>query len=461
VVPGRIPPAVRIVLAALLVASACAPKTPPAAPGPDRYPEFAFPLVPPDLQRTAASLATQHEGAWRALQAGDARAAERGFATVLKRRADFYPAEAGLAFVDLTRGNFKRAVDHFDRALARNPDYLPGLLGRGQALLRADRPDEALASFEAALKIDPTMADVRRRVETLRFRGLDEALAEARQAEAAGELDRARAAYEKAAQASPESGFLFRDLARVERRLDRRDEAIAHVRRATELDPSDGAAFLMLGDLLESQGDVKGAIEALERARELDAAPDLAARLDALRERVALAGLPEEFRAIPQSSRMTRGELAALIGVHLDALVRDTRRQPVLVTDVRNHWAQPWILAVARARVMEVFGNHTFQPRAVVRRGDLARAVSGVLTLIAQRDPALGKTWMGVRRTFSDLGPGNLYYPAASLAVHAGILETTEGGAFQAGRVVTGAEAADAVQRLAELLAQATTRAKP
>ena len=38
---------------------------------------------------------------------------------------------------------------------------------------------------------------------------------------------------------------------------------------------------------------------------------------------------------------------------------------------------------MARAGLMEVYPNHTFQPNAVVRRGDLAQAASKALSLIA------------------------------------------------------------------------------
>ena len=61
-----------------------------------------------------------------------------------------------------------------------------------------------------------------------------------------------------------------------------------------------------------------------------------------------------------------------------------------MITDTRGSWATPWIMAVTRAGVMEVYPNHTFQPAAVVRRGDLADAASRVLSLIAAEKPALG-----------------------------------------------------------------------
>ena len=47
--------------------------------------------------------------------------------------------------------------------------------------------------------------------------------------------------------------------------------------------------------------------------------------------------------------------------------------------------------------------------------------------------------------------PGHLNYPAASLAVEAGVMTTAPDGSFQLTRPVTGAEAVAAVDKLAEL----------
>lgn len=440
----------------------CAKTPPVVTPGPDRYPDYLFPSVPPTLQKAAPTLAQPHQAAWRALQAGDVGAAERGFSGVLKRRADYFPSEAGLGYVELARGRDANALPYFDRALGRAPQYLPALLGRGQALLRTDRVADALAAFEAALAVDPSLSDVRTRVETLRLRVFEGALADARRAEQAGDTARAHDLFQEASRASPSSGFLLRDLARLDRQRGRADEALSHLQEAIALDPSDGLAHLALADLHEARSEWDAALVALEKARELDAAPGSDRRLDLLRGRSAVARLPEEYRAIGASERLTRGELAALMGVRLERLLRDVPAgQAVLVTDARGHWAYQWILGVTRARVMEVFDNHTFQPRGVVRRGDLARAISGVLTLVARRNPSAARAWTGARRKFPDLGPENLYYPVASLAVAAGILDTTDNGAFQAGRVVTGAEAIEAVTRLEQLAARSLPRARP
>ena len=167
-----------------------------------------------------------------------------------------------------------------------------------------------------------------------------------------------------------------------------------------------------------------------------------------------MAGLPEEYRAIGSAAQVTRGDLAALIGVRLNALLKSaSREEAVVVTDARSHWASPWIMAVVRAGVMEPYPNHAFAPRGVVRRLDLAQAASRVLGLIAQRRPAQARAWQAARPRFADLPVDYLGYPAVAMVVGAGVMPLADGAAFGPTRIVTGSEAIDVVTRL-EVLAR-------
>ncbi len=100
---------------------------------------------------------------------------------------------------------------------------------------------------------------------------------------------------------------------------------------------------------------------------------------------------------------------------------------------------------------MDPFPNHTFQPGGSVRRGDLASAVSRVLTLIGVEKPRLAARWRDPRPRFSDLSPAHLAYPAAARAVSSGVLDVLDDSSFQLSRPVSGEEALTAVQRLEAL----------
>ena len=446
----------RLVLAVAVVISACAPKIVPApvvtAP---KFPEFLQPSVPAAFAGTLAAYG-QSRG-WAFLQAGDLKMAEREFSAALKAAPAFYPAEASLGYLELARKDAKAALPHFDRALelGQAAADVSTLLGRGQALLALDRDREAVSAFEAALAVDPSLTDIRRRVEVLKFRGVEQNLEQAREAARAGKLDEAIEAYTTAIASSPDSPFLYRELAGVERQKGTPaslDLALEHFHKAAALDPTDAKSLAQVGEILDGRNDLEGAAKAYADALGLEPNADLQKRLDAVRARVELAKLPAEFRAIDQAAQITRADLAALIGIRLGAVLSTVRRSDaVLITDVRGHWAATWIMAVARAGVMEPFANHAFQPRGVVRRTELAQAVARLLARIAAQRPDGGKRWESARLKFSDLSANHLAYPAASAAVASGVLGMAGESAFQPSRPVTGAEAIDAMAKLEAL----------
>ena len=212
-------------------------------------------------------------------------------------------------------------------------------------------------------------------------------------------------------------------------------------------------AMVQIGDVLLARGDFDGAARWYGEAVVIEPSEAVEAKLDAARTRADAAHLPAEYQAIQTTAQLTRGDLAALIGIRLPGLVQAARRKDaVVVSDVRSHWAATWIVAVARAAIMEPFDNHTFQPRAVVRRSDLAVAMSRLLARLAADDPNRARSWQTARLRFSDLAASHLAYPAASMVVAAGVMQTGPDNAFQPSNVVTGAEAASAVARV-ELLA--------
>ncbi len=420
----------------------------PSAPVPLRHPEFRYLTVP---QGADALQATRIERGWRYLQSDNLRGAEREFQTALKLQPSFHPAEAGLGYVELARQDATDAVACFDRALDADAAYVPALVGRGQALLELGRDGEALASFEAAVRTDATLTDLQGRIEVLRFRAVQDNLAQAKTASEAGRLDEARAAYAQALAASPDSAFLYRDLAGVERRAGEPARALEHLTKAVALDQSDARSLVQIGEILENQGDVSGALDAYMNARAIDPAEIAADRIERLREAGALAKLPDQYRAIPDSPSATRGDVAAVIGVRLQGLLDRTPPRQTVITDLRGHWAERWILSVVRAGVIDTQPNYTFQPGGQMRRGDLAETVSRVLGLIATVNPEAAKAWQGARVKIADVSPTHLNYPAVAQAVASGVMPLDESASFQLLRPVSGAEVVEVIGRLESL----------
>ena len=216
-------------------------------------------------------------------------------------------------------------------------------------------------------------------------------------------------------------------------------------------------SLVQIGELLEARGDLEDAAEVYASASAIEPSSDLETRIESLRARLALARLPEQYRAIEAAAQITRADLAALIGVRLAAVLQTLKsRDAVLITDVRNNWAESWIMIVARTGVMDPYANHGFQPRAAVRRTDFAQVVSRLLGRIVP--PSELRGWEKARPRFPDLAGTHLAYPAASVAVTSGVMTTMADGGFQPSRVVSGQEAVEAIGRLERIAGRSRSR---
>ncbi|MEZ5317004.1 MAG: tetratricopeptide repeat protein [Vicinamibacterales bacterium] len=437
------------VMLASMAACASAPPA-PAAPTAPRYPEFPAPVVPAELAVPPA-LRERHEAAWLRLQAGDLRTAAREFSEVLRAMPGFYPAQAGLGFVRLADRQFEEAATRFRAATTANDDYLPGWSGLAEAELGLGRDAEAIEALERVVELDPSRADAKSRLDLLEFRRLPALIEGARRAREAGRLDEARRQLDEALALSPSSAVILRELALVELNAGNLPGALRRAEEAVAADRSDAQAQATLAQVLEAQGNTSGAAAAWERAVAIDPRPEWRARADALKGREALSVIPPEFRAVPTATTVTRAQVAAYIGIRLEGLVaRAPQRSTDLATDIRDHWAARWILPVTRAGLMEIYPNHTFQPSAEVRRGDLARIVAQVLAMIPQRQMDLAR-WRAARPRFSDLPAGNAFYAPAALAVSAGAMSPRSGDTFAPTEPASGPELVAAIDRIEQI----------
>jgi tetratricopeptide (TPR) repeat protein len=432
-------------LALIALVSACAVKTAPPLPATLKYSEFVYPAVP-----AAAREGMAVDRGWLFLQNDDLSNADREFAGALKIAPDSAAAKAGEGYVSLARRDYMRALDHFELALHGAPTYAPALVGRGLTLLSLNRDSDARAAFEAAVKAEPSLASLSARIDVLKFREIQNLIAAARNAMNAGRLEEARTAYQRAIAATPDSAELYRELGMLERRSGNAGAALEQFNRALMLDPADAVSLAQVGELLEERGDFAAAETAFRNAHNVDPSSGYDRKADAAAARNREAGLPAEYRALPSAPQITRGDLAALIGIRLEDLLRQAPGTAEVITDTAGHWAGAWITAVAAAAVMPPFDNHTFQPRAPVRRVDLAEAVNALLRIAGRTRPAL-QARLASRPTIPDVSTSHLNYPAVAAAVSAGVLPLVDGGRFDTERPVSGADAIAAIDRVRAL----------
>lgn len=428
----------RAVAALLLGAlAACAHRPPTPIP---EVEDYVFPT--PAANELSVGDLGRLRSAWNEILVADTSAALRHLAKLRRRAPERGSLETATAYAMLRAGSAEEALAGFERVLQRTPGYVPALVGGGSAALRRGDAEKALDLYRRAQTAAPHDATVRKRLAALKLQVADRHIGRAEAAATGGDLAAAAEEYRQALAAAPEVGGVRLSLADVLLKEADPEAAIA----VLSADPgADRQVQLRLGGVLLQQRDYARADDVYAALLGRDPG-DAAARagLKAVRDALEAATMPEEYRRIPDASRVTRADLAALLLVRIKALRRAPPGEPKVAVDISASWAREQIAAALALDVLDVYPNHTFQPGALVRRVDLARAVARVLDRVGW--PLAGAA------TPTDMTRAHLDFDAVERALGAGVMTLTPTGAFEPWRPVTGREALEVVDAVARLI---------
>ncbi len=187
-------------------------------------------------------------------------------------------------------GELDKAVLAFLKVLELTPGYLEAYDQLAEAQVRAQGPDEALATVERALKVSPKDSGLRLRKGLIladHLQRYDEASAVYREVIAlspeawpaytnlaiaqarSGDPRAAKASLEKALGLEPNAAGVHAEAARGFLELGDLDSAVQHGRRALELDQSLVGAHITLGHALEKMGESEAAVAEYRKAIKL------------------------------------------------------------------------------------------------------------------------------------------------------------------------------------------------
>lgn len=428
--------AVLALLAGAVALGACAKRVAPPLPQGE---EYVYPAPQagelPQVERKELQIA------WRDVRAGDTAAAVKRYDKLLRRHPKSAAARTGLGYARLRAGQMQAAAEAFTAILDERPQDVPALVGMGSLAVRRGDLEEAVALFRRAAGAAPDDAVVRKRLAALKLQLTDRRMAEAEAALAQGDSEAAARAYTVALAAAPELTGVRLALAQVLAGLGDRAAAI----EVLEADLSgERQVLLELGRLLCEEQQFTRALEVYTRL--LAHGPgDAEAQAGQRRAREGLeaAAMPEEYRAIAEAARVSRADLAALLAVRVPALQRAGAGEPRVAVDISGSWARDQVARVLALGIMDVYPNHTFQPGAIVRRVDLARAAARTLDTL--RWPT------GAAPAPADMSRSHLDFAVVERVLAAGLMGLNPGGAFEPWRPVSGREAIDVVDAVARL----------
>ena len=229
---------------------------------------------------------TQFAAAIQRFERGDLPGAEAAFKAMLRQNPKSAACTHFLALIAQQRGQHRKALELFDRAVALDPAEASGHSNRGNLLAEMNRPQDALASYDQALAIRPDLAQAQcNRGNILHGMGRHAQALESYEAALAaqpnlaeahnnlgntlaalGRAQDALASYTKAIAHNPHYGEALYNRANTMQSVHRHDDAIRDYDRALALQPDFAEAWCNRGNALQAGRNFAAAIASYNRA---------------------------------------------------------------------------------------------------------------------------------------------------------------------------------------------------
>jgi len=246
-----------------------------------------------------------------------------------------------------TGADLKRAIDYFNQAIAKDPNYAVAYAGLADSytllsVFSAASPQDSIpqarVAAKKALELDNTLAEAHAssgRILSGYDYDFERAIAEFERAiqlnpnyatsyhwisngplTARGEFDRAITEGKRAVELDPLSMIDNADLGQIYFYARRYDEAISQVGKAIEIDPHSYLAHYYLGQIYQLQGHLTEAIAEYQKAVELDDDPQALAFLGQAQARIG-----QHDKAQKILSRMTEEAKSRYVSAYSFALM--------------------------------------------------------------------------------------------------------------------------------------------
>ncbi|MBN2200134.1 MAG: tetratricopeptide repeat protein [Candidatus Aminicenantes bacterium] len=391
------------------------------------------------------------EEAWSRIRRGDAKGAEKLF---FRLGADNSFYEAGLGYVALLREQDQAAETLLLESLNVYPEMTVSRIGLAQLYQKTGRIDAAFNEYLEVLKIDPENAWALRESEAIRERQTEILLREGVAHFEQGSIEESKEAFNKALHYSPKSLEAHLNLGRLYMKENQPNNALVHLDAAAAAAPKNQEILREYAEALLQAGQFGRSLEVFEKLLDLDPKnKDILAQAEKLKNRLGIFELPSQYDLIPAAAAVTREDMAALIAVKLKDFLEDPGTRPPVIIDIATSWASRLILKVASLGLMEVYPNHTFEPKRILSRAETAEMVMNLVNHLKRRGgrPFIRQFPPEMIR-ISDVSTENIHYQSIVEVVSLQLMDLDPEKSFRPDQPVSGRDAVRILDLILALL---------
>jgi tetratricopeptide (TPR) repeat protein len=339
---------------------------------------------------------------------------------LIKKEKSFDPALTLQAYIELYRGNDAGAAEKFQQAYSLNPANRIALYYLAELAYAHQDYSQANRYYSLLLSLDSNRTDLEPKRQRALLLATDQLLRSAALAEKDNRLSDAERLYKQALTILPNDPTLHLRLADLLVKENKLDEAAGQRKTSEELSPR-------RTETVRNNSEPKSD------------------DLDDLGRWGSDIGV---FREIQTAPSVNRERVAAII-VRYFPQVTERPRTPQIVTDIETSWARSEIQTVVDLGLMDTFANHTFDPTALVSRGDFASALARLIQVLGL--PPVTNTPIPT----PDVAPTNTQYPDVQDVLGRGLMTPQDSTEFGVSDNVSGKDAVRAAERLLRSFQQA------
>lgn len=379
------------------------------------------------------------EEAWENLRQGRGDKAQK-LISKLGTESPFYYAGMGYASLLLTR--ISDSENYFKHALQNYPDMTLAHIGLAQVYQKTGNDDLAFVEFREILKREEKNIWAQQSYQVLKERKTQESLDEAKTYLAHQDMEKSKEAFLKALYYSPQSTAAHLSLAEIFKKEDNLKNALVHLKAASTIEPDNKSILNVYAETLYQAEDYPRSLEVYERLLDLEPENDnIQTRVKTLKNRLGIFELPSQFDAIPASEAITKEEVAALIEVKFKDTLDEPKTQPPIIIDISTSWASKYILRAASLGLLDVYANHTFQPKKIVTRAEMADVLNKLINYLKRKNYVFISQIPPEKIQISDVSPDNYYYQPILHIISYAIMNLSTNRTFNPDLPVSGQEA--------------------